>query len=398
MGLLHDQIAEKIALYFIEKKTFGNRYLASKLPIFPKPDIVLLGLSKEPKPQIAFEVKPPHAVKREYLTGLGQVISYAMNFPLVYIVLPDETIDNLHIPTFIKEIIEKSDLKIGVIKYNLSSFKPEIIREAVIQEQIDIEKLEKKIIGSKPRAWLFWMDTKIDEVADMLKKIAEVEQRNINGDLRKIVLDEIWNETLSKRYPNATRPASFKLNYQLFLDTLSLWTGTGRLTVLGNRLYEIAKKYGSESNEFKDALHYVILTEGGYLKMLLLINKIQNLNSFEIKGSKDELNSLIKKIRNELGINKIDYEIEKEKVLPIYKKRAPNCWFKIIGSKLFEMGYGRSLTQINEELKRRFSPYFQKKLKTNFYIGSFVKYKGYIINWERIIRLIEGGEKNLNIF
>ncbi len=30
MGLLHDHIAEKVALSFIQTKTFGNRYLASK--------------------------------------------------------------------------------------------------------------------------------------------------------------------------------------------------------------------------------------------------------------------------------------------------------------------------------------------------------------------------------
>ena len=109
MGLLHDQIAERVALNFIQTKTFGNRYLASKLPIFPKPDIVLLGLSKDPMPQIAFEVKPPHAVKREYLTGLGQSISYLLTFPLVYMVLPNEVIDGLHIPTFISDIVNKSD-------------------------------------------------------------------------------------------------------------------------------------------------------------------------------------------------------------------------------------------------------------------------------------------------
>ena len=94
MGLLHDQIAERVALNFIQTKTFGNRYLASKLPIFPKPDIVLLGLSKDPMPQIAFEVKPPHAVKREYLTGLGQSTSYLLTFPLVYIVLPNELFED----------------------------------------------------------------------------------------------------------------------------------------------------------------------------------------------------------------------------------------------------------------------------------------------------------------
>lgn len=399
MSLIHDEIAEKILLYFIEHKTFGNRYLASKIPIFPKPDIILLGLSKDPQPQIAFELKPPHAVKREYLTGLGQAISYLMKFPLVYIILPDEKIDGIDIPVFITEIIEKCDLKVGVISYNIADYQPTIRKEAILEKNIDIENLEKEITSLKPRSWLFWMDTKIEEVAAILKKITEVENRNIKGSIIEIVLEEIWDEVLKFRYTNATRPASFKLNYKLFLDTMNLWDGNGNLTVLGHRLYEISKKYGGDSNEFRDALHYVILTEGGYLKMLILIDKIQRSNDFGNKGSTTQLNSIIRKLRDKMGVTGRDYDSEKEKILQEYEKSAPNSWLKVVGIELFKKGLGRSLTQINEELARRFGSYFQNSLKTNFYIeNQFIKDKGYIINWERIISLIERGQEIIEVF
>lgn len=393
MGLLHDQIAEKVTLNFIQEKTFGNRYLASKLPIFPRPDIVLLGLSKEPMAQIAFEVKPPHAVKREYLTGLGQSISYLMTFPLVYIVLPDEVIDGLHIPSFINDIVKKVDLNIGVISYNILKFTPKIIKRAKLQTQVDIERLEKRLTKSNPRSWLFWMDTNIKEVAKMLIKISDVENRNLQGKIQKIVLNEIWDEVLILRYPNTQRPSSFKLNYKLFLDTLNLWTGEGKLTVLGNRLYEICKKYGVESREFKDALHYVILTEGGYLRMLVHIDRIQSINMYEKKGMATRLNSIIRNIREDLQ----EFN-EKDDVLPIYQRKAENCWLKILGVELLKMGYGRSLTQLNEELTRRFGNYFQKQLQTDFYLSKFMRGKGYAFNWEKIIDLIEKGDKNLDIF
>lgn len=393
MGLLHDQIAEKVTLNFIQEKTFGNRYLASKLPIFPRPDIVLLGLSKETMAQIAFEVKPPHAVKREYLTGLGQSLSYLMTFPLVYIVLPDEVIDGLHIPSFINDIVKKVDLNIGVISYNILKFTPKIIKRAKLQTQVDIERLEKRITKSNPRSWLFWMDTNIKEVAKMLIKISDVENRNLQGKIQKIVLNEIWDEVLILRYPNTQRPSSFKLNYKLFLDTLNLWTGEGKLTVLGNRLYEICKKYGVESREFKDALHYVILTEGGYLRMLVHIDRIQSINSYEKKGMATRLNSIIRNIREDLQ----EFN-EKDDVLPIYQRKAENCWLKILGVELLKMGYGRSLTQLNEELTRRFGNYFQKQLQTDFYLSKFIRGKGYAFNWEKIIDLIEKGDKNLDIF
>jgi len=397
MGLLHDQIAERVALNFIQTKTFGNRYLASKLPIFPKPDIVLLGLSKDPMPQIAFEVKPPHAVKREYLTGLGQSTSYLLTFPLVYIVLPNEIIDGLHIPTFISDIVNKSDLKIGVISYDIFDFSPNIIREAQKQEEIDVNRLEKKINKSNPRSWLFWMDTNIKEIAAMLVKIDELENRKIEGDLQKIVLNDLWHETLSLRYTGSSKPSSYKLNYKLLFDTLNLWTGDGKLTVLGNRLYEISKKYGYDSREFKDALHYVILTEGGYLRMLVHIDKIQNLSDFIRKGTASRLNKKIREIRETLKLN-LDVINEKDDVLPIYEKSGENSWLKVISIELFKMGYGRTLTQMNEELSRRFGFYFQKQLQTNFYLSKFIRGKGYAFNWEKIIDLIEKGEKNLDIF
>lgn len=149
-----------------------------------------------------------------------------------------------------------------MISYNILKFTPKIIKKAKLQTQVDIERLEKRITKSNPRSWLFWMDTNIKEVAKMLIKISDVENRNLQGKIQKIVLNEIWDEVLILRYPNTQRPSSFKLNYKLLLDTLNLWTGEGKLTVLGNRLYEMCKKYGVESREFKDALHYVILTEG----------------------------------------------------------------------------------------------------------------------------------------
>ncbi|MHA1764751.1 MAG: hypothetical protein ACTSVK_00655, partial [Promethearchaeota archaeon] len=112
-----------------------------------------------------------------------------------------------------------------------------------------------------------------------------------------------------------------------------------------------------------------------------------------------DLNNLIREIRKKYNVNSIDIEIEKEIILPEYEKLADNCWLKIIGIELFKNGFGRSLTQINEELSRRFGPYFQKQLKTEFFIKEqFIKNKGYAINWERIIELIQKGDKNLEIF
>lgn len=62
------------------------------------------------------------------------------------------------------------------------------------------------------------------------------------------------------------------------------------------------------------------------------------------------------------------------------------------------MDYGRYLTQLNEELTRRFGNYFQKQLQNDFYLSKFMRGKGYAINRKKIIDLIEKGDKNLDIF
>jgi hypothetical protein len=130
-----------------------------------------------------------------------------------------------------------------------------------------------------------------------------------------------------------------------------------------------------------------------------LIDKLQGLEDFEYKGTTKQLNALINRIRENLDIEGRDYEAEKEKVLPIYEKRAKNCWYKVMGISLFKTGYGRSLTQLNEELKRRFGTYFQNYLKSDFYLNErYIRNKGFIINWERILDLIDKGDKNLDIF
>ena len=251
-----------------------------------------------------------------------------------------------------------------------------------------------QIMDSKK--WVFWMDTNIEEVGFWFDIVEKINLKFPNQKNKKRILDALWIEVLEKRFINANNSSSLKLNYKLFFTSLHLWDNFGNLTDTGKCLSKIYFANSITSEKFKDAFHYIILTYGNYFKMLKEIDEVQKKKNFFNKGYKKDLNKLIRSIREEYQTKKTDYKKELEIIIPVYEKRAPNCWLKQVTVHLLKIGYGKSLTQMNEEITRRFSVNFQKSLKTDFYVNStFIKNKGYIINWDKINSLMQMGENLL---
>jgi len=383
MGKIHDTIAENVALSLRNNLIFGKRYVATNVPIFPRPDFVLLSISKSKEPAIAFEVKPPHANKREYLTGLGQTISYLQYYPSSYLVIPQEEIDGFYIPDFMYKTIEAINTDaIGLISYDLKTYKPDIEKKAT-----PLKKTPKEVKVEHARPWLFWMDTSIREVGEILCLVAE-------SNDAKTIERKICDEVFKKRYSGSKKFSSYFLNYSLFFSSLELWTADRQLTVIGNRLKEIYQKYGYDSKEFKNALHYLILTTGGYLRLIKLVQESQDTLYFNLRGDANKLIKEIRELREKEGVSKSE---DLDKILPIFEKRGDE-WLRLIACKALKEGYGRDLTQILDDISRRFSPYFNKKLETDFLKSEYKNKKGYLINWDRITTLLEEGENNLRVF
>ncbi|MHA1401339.1 MAG: hypothetical protein ACTSQE_13405 [Candidatus Heimdallarchaeaceae archaeon] len=385
MGKKHDEIADTVAFFLRKNQIFGKRYLATNIPIFPRPDFVLLSLSKKIEPAIAFEVKPPHAKKREYLTGLGQTISYLQFYPSSYLVIPQETIDGFYIPDFLLDSIKSTNTNaIGLISYDLKTYEPDVLKEAK-----PLKETPKKIKSEYARPWLFWMDTSIKEVGEILSLISKNSQNSL-----KELEEKIWNNILKERYSGSKRPKSYLLNYSLFLSSLELWTAEGQLTVKGNRLREIYEKYGEDSREFKDALHYLILTTGGYLRLIKLVQEAQDTLYFNHRGDANKLIKEIRELREKKGTDKSE---DLDEIVEEFEKNGKE-WLRLISCKALKEGYGRDLSQILDDISRRFSPYFNKKLKTEFLKSDYKNEKGYLINWSRIVTLLEEGDDNLRVF
>jgi hypothetical protein len=388
----HDELQAKVVEKLRLLPNFDNVYLASVTRTFPKPDFIFIKRSREPQPQTAFEFKPPHSQKREYLTGLGQSISYLDYYPISYLVVPDEKIDDIIVPQFLEHIITNQGLDIGLVKYDASSFTPEVCVDGKQNPEIDVEKLEKEL--QHARAWNFWMDTSIQEVSEILRLINELKDKGVVPTFdREKVMSEIWSKVLSERYGGKKKP--FKLNYQLFFDHLELWTADYVLTGVGNRLREISVAYGYNSDEFRDALCYLLLTKGGNLTLLKNVYEIQSHEKFAHKGNEQNLVKEIRKLREDTGVGERSAEID-DKIIPKFRKGGDE-WLRVMICNMFERGFGKSLTQLAPEIDNRF-PYMQNMLDTQFLLNNrYIRGKGYPINWMRIISLMQRGNSSLNV-
>src|SRR5688572_7788854 len=75
---------------------------------WPVPDFVLVDDTNDLT--IAAEFKPPQQTKREYLTGLGQAVSYSRNFDYAMVVLPTVADDGYAIARHIADVLRQPSL------------------------------------------------------------------------------------------------------------------------------------------------------------------------------------------------------------------------------------------------------------------------------------------------
>ena len=142
MSLSHDELAEILSRTILSnyKGLFGEVFIANVSMDFPKPDFIYvpfgmrsikikdieaslgqttLTVERAPLP-VSFEVKTPFVYKHEYITGIGQAISYNSLFPLSYLVIPDTNIEGFEVSNFILNIVKANDLKIGIFTYKMN--------------------------------------------------------------------------------------------------------------------------------------------------------------------------------------------------------------------------------------------------------------------------------------
>jgi len=342
MSLSHDELAEFLSRVILRnfKNLFGNVFISSVSMDFPKPDFIYvpyemrriniqeiekyLGqttLTGERLPlPVSFEVKTPYVYKHEYVTGIGQAISYNSVFPLSYLVIPDVNMEGFEVLGFIKEVVETNNLNIGLFSYKMENPQEiELIKEASIV-RTQARRIKESVKGIR-RSYSYWRETKPEEVFEALRISKELEKTQRYNILNE-VLTKLWDEVLSSRFPRTTRVSSFLLNYKLFLIQNALLDATGRLTAIGRHTLVLGERFGKESETFREIITYVLLKYGGHYSLLSKIYDVQRQMSEKVLSSwKAWADEVVRKLREQdYYISKDDFRTDLPRMLFAYEK------------------------------------------------------------------------------
>lgn len=311
MGELHDESATmygNIVLSKIRnddyefKQIFSTSVVRSGDWDWPRPDYVCF--DEESKATYALEFKPPFQSKREYLTGLGQSLSYLQKHDYSGLIVPYLADDNFPIAKYIANTLEApefSTVATSVFGYNYNDNSISILRRIKEKRTAVTTRIENE---EAKTFWCWWRDISHFELYDLLNlsfifsdNEGDIYTDHIYPTFYKRMVDKEtrqWNgNPRSKKRSDAAMKAE-KQNYKIPLVQLELWSRSeGRLTDLGYKLLEIGKKYRPDSKKFFDSLAYLILVYGKHLDLINLVEKYQKGSSIA-ETSKDHAASLEK--------------------------------------------------------------------------------------------------------
>jgi len=358
MSLSHDELAELLSRIILRnfRNLFGNVFISSVSMDFPKPDFIYvpyemrriqeieryLGqttLTGERLPlPVSFEVKTPYVYKHEYITGIGQAISYNSVFPLSYLVIPDFNMEGFEVSGFVKEIIETNNLNIGLFSYKMEDpTEIELIKEASMV-RTHARRIQESVKGIR-RSYSYWRETLPQEVFEALRISRELE-RTQEPNILNDVMTRLWNEVLSVRFPRTTRVSSFLLNYKLFLIQNALIDATGHLTAIGRHTLTLGERFGRESETFREIITYVLLKYGGHYVLLSKMYDAQRqMNMGQLSSWETWVDEIVRKLREQdYYISKDDFRIDLPRMLFAYER-----YFCGIAENRFIAGRGISI-------------------------------------------------------
>jgi len=360
MSLSHDELAEFLSRVILRnfRDLFGNVFISSVSMDFPKPDFIYvpyemrrikiqeieryLGqttLTGERLPlPVSFEVKTPYVYKHEYITGIGQAISYNSIFPLSYLVIPDSNTEGFEVSDFVREIIETNNLSIGLFSYDMENpAEIELVKEASIV-RTQARRIKESVKGIR-RSYSYWRETMPEEVFEALRISKELERTQEFNVLNE-VLTRLWDEVLSRRFPRTTRVSSFLLNYKLFLIQNALLDATGHLTAIGRHTLALGERFGKESETFREIVTYVLLKYGGHYVLLSKIYEAQRqMDEEQLSSWETWANEIVTKLREQdYYISKDDFRTDLPRMLFAYER-----YFCGIAESRFVEGRGISI-------------------------------------------------------
>ena len=257
---------------------------------WPKPDIAIE--DRDHKSSFALEFKPPNHQRREYITGIGQALTYLRNFEFSGLVVPKLSSDGFCIASYLSHLLEEElpDLALALFQYepadrNLTVLRPLRPRTST----------PPSLVTKKPGLfWGYWRDLSNFDVFELLNLV----DQNADEDFDRI-FSCFWNDFVmvrkAKTWENKPRkiqnnsPRRVKsecTNASLSLRHTGLLSSDDALTEMGHALLRTGKIYSADSTVFLEMLAYCILVEGRHLDLIFWVDEQNRIIGDEEKNAR----------------------------------------------------------------------------------------------------------------
>lgn len=281
--LLLKELRHSTATWATDRLT-ANTTLWQGMADWPKPDFAFE--DRKTKASLAVEFKPPAQPKREYVTAMGQSLTYLQDFEYAAIIVPHMTEDGFNIAQYMKECLESDHAKklpIGLFGYSKDPSVPgDMVSLIPLRPRaIPLKKLPRGV-GRKV-FWAYWRDLSAFDLFTILQAMASGRAKDFSRAYRFF-----WRSRLAKGKAltwegKARKLKAFvtgiscpdALNARLSLRHIGLIDSTGHLTDEGYRLARLGAVYGPDSSAFMNFIGARVLGVGRHLDLIFWVDEKQ---------------------------------------------------------------------------------------------------------------------------
>lgn len=257
---------------------------------WPVPDFVLVDNAK--KLTIAAEFKPPQQTKREYLTGLGQALSYSRNFHYALLVLPTVADDGYRIADHIVGVLTQAPLAevpLGILCYEPATLSPHNANFSELHFFSRRTSAPERLASLDQSFYAKWREISPEEALQYLFYSYD-EMRSSSAatnTVRDRAFARLWTDIQAGKMHHWARgerhyAATSKMhtgvlkNYRNFLFHLGWTESSGNLTAEGLRALHVGSQYGAWSRPFLDEIAKAALGNGKHLILFNAISEYQD--------------------------------------------------------------------------------------------------------------------------
>ncbi|MCW5725611.1 MAG: hypothetical protein KIS81_11745 [Maricaulaceae bacterium] len=314
MGIEHNMMALELSSVLLQQLRTGNASgwadprlsaqstLWQGMADWPRPDVAFE--DKSTKSTLALEFKPPNQVKREYITGLGQMITYLSDFEFAGLVVPKRSGDGFEIAKYISDVLSRDldGLPVALFSYDKSVSDFTVLRRLKPRTV----PLASPPAGSRPRTfWAYWRDLSNYDLFEILR-ISDIS----DGQPFEAVFAKFWKQFAAtgkartwegtgrkKKKLSSPSQTAERLNAFLAVRHAGLLSSDGRLTSAGLELLQVGKVYGPDSVAFIDLLAHSILVDGRHLDLIFWVEeRTRSIDPTEKNSANEYLSALDKQL------------------------------------------------------------------------------------------------------